>query len=414
MNYIVFPMCGLCHYDLLYYIDTATGDGKVSKVKLEEFLTRKLKLAPFLIDPIILLLQKCGLIVPLSSHTLLMPSLLQNIYPEKLFATEQGNFPQRRSKKLYFVDHCVTPARGIHLYSSTAQQTTINYILLHFTGVCYRRIFLVHYLPVSFWPKLLSRLLSSGNFNSFHKIICDNCIPQISYKHIATNDTALIGELLCRWSCYGNCIELSLGEHIIFRINAFCTANNKNNDKIPISATMSKIDDGMLIYTPHNTDRLADLKCKEGFEISVPDYEMISRTQQGSKVHYSDVMSVQILSHILEIVDEVLMDWFEGQLDKGIYSNNDDVFQLIPCPYCYDDKCVIDSRTIEFSTYGNSYECLNNCVAFTVQAVLVQVQKSDTINCLHHDSLLIKHLAPDLVSSKTISYIIIEHSSYYL
>ncbi|XP_065916792.1 leucine-rich repeat serine/threonine-protein kinase 1-like isoform X1 [Dysidea avara] len=376
---------------------TATGDGKVSKVKLEEFLTRKLKLAPFLIDPIILLLQKCGLIVPLSSHTLLMPSLLQNIYPEKLFATEQGNFPQRRSKKLYFVDHCVTPARGIHLYSSTAQQTTINYILLHFTGVCYRRIFLVHYLPVSFWPKLLSRLLSSGNFNSFHKIICDNCIPQISYKHIATNDTALIGELLCRWSCYGNCIELSLGEHIIFRINAFCTANNKNNDKIPISATMSKIDDGMLIYTPHNTDRLADLKCKEGFEISVPDYEMISRTQQGSKVHYSDVMSVQILSHILEIVDEVLMDWFEGQLDKGIYSNNDDVFQLIPCPYCYDDKCVIDSRTIEFSTYGNSYECLNNCVAFTVQAVLVQVQKSDTINCLHHDSLLIKHLAPDLV-----------------
>jgi len=118
-----------------------------------------------------------------------------------------------------------------------------------------------------------------------------------STDFISAGDTALIGNLLCKWSCWGNCIELSLGEHIIFRVNAFYTVNIKNSEKIPISATLSKIDSGMLIFT----DRPTDLRREEGFEISVPDYEMISRTQQSGKVHYSGVTSVQILSHILEM-----------------------------------------------------------------------------------------------------------------
>ena len=69
-----------------------------------------------------------------------------------------------------------------------------------------------------------------------------------------------------------------MGEHIIFRVNAFYTVNIKNSEKIPISATMSKIDSGMLIFT----DRPTDLRREEGFEISVPDYEMISRAQQST------------------------------------------------------------------------------------------------------------------------------------
>jgi len=97
------------------------------------------------------------------------------------------------------------------------------------------------------------------------------------------------------------------------------------------------------------------------------------------------------------------MDWFESQCDTGIYSNRN-VLQLIPRPYCYDDKSIIDSHTFEFLLYDDSFECLlNNSVAFTVQLILLKLFKSDTISCHHHGSLQIKNLSPDLVSNGTVA-----------
>ena len=367
-------------------VDTTADNGKISKAKLKESLASKFQISPELMELIIALLQKSELVIPLTLDTLLIPSLLQLRQPSKLLANERCNFPRKKAASLHFDDSNIN-LQGIQYYTQGTEQNQMHHILLHFTGMCYRRIFLFDNMPINFWPKLISYCLLSAEANSFHKIIHDNCCSQIPYKPALSADTALIGGLLCKWSYWKNCIELFLGENILLRINS-----------LDISTTLSKLEN-MHIYkckTFGNADLELQTK-RESFEVAIPDYEIISRLNRMDDVHYSDVMSVQILSHVLEIIDEALKSWVKGSPDDDIYTNKE-MSQIIPCPLCYNDNDTSDTCNIQMPSSSTSGVASSYCIAFSIQYILHRNLKYNAVECEKHGGLQTEYLAPDVVS----------------
>lgn len=373
------------------FIVAATDDGKIKKHKLEELLAMKFNISSDLMEPIITLLQNFELAIPLNINTLLIPSFLQNKQPKKLFSLELYNFP-RRQCSTDFEEQSTMKRRDKFFSTSSAELMSVD---LRSTGMCFRRLFFAHHIPASIWPKLIARFLLSIGQNGFHKIICDNCVPQISYKLTSSAGDALIGLLLCKWSYGKNYIELSLGEYTILRVNALFS---KEDNKV-LSVITSKLRN-MLVYKQNNQTVEEMMLQQEGFEINIPDYVVISRTEESNKVHHSNLMSMQLLSHVLEIIDEVLRDWFEGLSERGIYSDNY-LSHIIPCPFCCGDSQIEETICIDVDSDDSILlkNKMATCtgVAFSVQYLLQQTRVSSIITCPYHGELEMKHLAPDVV-----------------
>ena len=367
---------------------TASGDGKIKKHKLEESLAKTFELSPDLMEPVITLLQNFELAIPLSINTLLIPPFIQNKESKKLFSSEQYNFPRKKCAVVFEDDSSTMRCRRTDkIVFSSAQLMSVD---LCSTGMCFRRLFFGHHIPANIWPKLIARFLLSVEQNSFHKIICDNCVPFVPYKLTSSAGDALIGSLLCKWSYGKNYIELSLGEYNILCVNALYS---KEANKI-VSATRSKLEN--MVVHKQNKETIEELMLQqEGFEVNIPDYVVISRSEDNTEVHHSDLMSMQMLSHVLEIIDEVLRDWFEGLSERGIYSDNY-LSHIIPCPFCCGDSHVDDNdhdddANVTFKNKGVT------SIAFSVQYLLQQARVSNSITCPNHGELEIKYLAPDVV-----------------
>lgn len=374
-----------CMVVCFYYLVAAFDDGKIKKHKLEEYLNMKFEISSDFMEPVIALLQKFELAIPLNINTLLIPSFLQNKEPKRLFSSDQYNFPRKK---------CATSFDDVSIMKCKRtdkirfSRTDLMSVDLHSTGMCFQRLFFGHHIPTSIWPKLIARFLLTIEQNCFHKIICDNCVPNVPYKLTSSAGDAVIGSLLCTWSYGKNYIELSLGGYRILHVNALFS---KEDNKI-ISATRSKLED-MVVYKQNDQTVEGMMVQQEGFEVNISDYVIISRSDESDEVHHSDLMSMQILSHVLEIIDEVLRDWFEGLSERGIYSDSY-LSHIIPCPFCCGDlqveKNIADHRTAFKNTMATS-------IAFSVQHLLQQTRVSSTITCPHHGELEIKYLAPDVV-----------------
>ena len=351
---------------------------------MEESLAKTFELSPDFMEPVITLLQNFELVIPLNINTLLIPSFLQNKEPKKLFSLEQYNFPREKCATSFEDTSTMKCRRTEKILFSSTELMSVD---LCSTGMCFRRLFFAHHIPASIWPKLIARFLLSVEQNSFHKIICDNCVPHVSYKLTSSAGDALIGSLLCKWSYGKNYIELSLGDYSILRVNPLFS---KEDNKI-ISATRSKLEN-MVVHKQNKQTVEEIMLLQEGFEVNITDYVVISRSDESSKVHHSDLMSMQMLSHVLEIIDEVLRDWFEGLSERGIYSDNY-LSHIIPCPFCCGDS-QIERTSNEDSPFKNKR---TTSIAFSVQYLLQQTRISSNITCPHHGDLEIKYLAPDVV-----------------
>ena len=367
---------------------------------VERSLAKRFKISREIMESIFILLQKFELAIPLSINMLLIPSFLQNKEPKKLFSIEQHNFPRKKHSSCKFDDSLATNySRSDRVRFSVLEMMSVD---LHSTGMCFRRLFFADHIPPNIWPKLIARFLLSVHQNSFHKIICDNCICGVSHKPTSSAGDALIGNLLCKWSYGKNYIELSLGEYVLLRVNAFQSYNNDESKHTTISATKKKLQTMLVHKKKGKTAQESMLNC-EGFEINIPDYTIISRnSEQSSDIHSSDLLSMQILSHVLETIDEVLRDWFEGLSEEGIYSDKH-LSHIIPCPFCCGDDSI-DEEVNEYNQEDDIYSnhqngpMTNACVAFSIQFLLQQMNKSDSVVCCHHGKLKLKDLAPDVVS----------------
>jgi len=350
-------------------------------------------------EPIVALLCKFELAIPLDRDTFLIPSLLSEV--DKEFSVKCYNFPQRQAEgkvcSTTSAPHSPTAntrPRGTNEYLSVvAQHKTERRIQLHSTGMCYRRIFSADHVPSNFWPRLIARFLASAE--SFYKIISDNCCPEVHHESYVGVGGATIGGLMCSWCYSKNSIELKLADNLILCVNALFNKKSvydkKDKRKVSISQSVEKVK-RMQIYC--DMDSFTQINITDGFEVNVPDYIYISPMKCRGKMETSNLMSVQMLSHILETIDEVFKDWFEGLLERGIYSEKY-LCHFIPCPYCYGDKrpSTSGARDGFYSRRSDSAEPFG----FSVQHCLFQGRRFHYVQCPHHGKLELQYLTPDLV-----------------
>ena len=395
-----------------YTVGDFVVDGKANRQALELSLTEKFRIPKHFMEAVIKLLSEFELAIPLDGNTFLIPSLLLSRETKGLeFSEESYYFPRNDNDTKYKNAKRISLS---YLNSSSLPTNTecsivvsrpicTREIILNSTDMCYRRIFVADYIPVNFWPRVIARFLSSAE--SFQKIICSNCFADVGFERFVEVGNASIGDLPCRWSYGKNHIILTLGNDVILRINGLYSFKNVGNkrERIPISCSVSKLK-GMHIH--HGSAGFKSVNVNDdGFEITIPDYVVYSR--KNDLVHESKLMSAQILSRVLETIDEVLKDWFEGLLEEGIYSDKY-LMHIIPCPYCFGDvkpDDILDASPKEELLKNSSLGVSNGRVGFSLQYCLYQARRSNFVkcfNCTFGESLQLKYLTPDLVSSHTI------------
>ena len=322
-------------------------NGKLSRILLEKMLSDR-GLLPEAIGSVIKLLCNFEIAVPLDANTLLIPSLIDEDAGKRSHINAKYTFPRKNVKKylsedlnveasILFAKMLPAVARMVH----TARQLT-----LHSTGVCYRRIVLLHHIPISFWPRLLARCLSSAS--QFYKIILNNCVSEIPFQRLANPGDVVIGHIPCQWFYWKTGIVLEFDNRTLLSVSNLVNPNvvDDHGNRQPSSPTVEKIRKMGLCTTGKDWQQSFS-KFKNGFEINVPDYILEScSADPGGPKRVSSLMSAQIMSHVLEVIDEVLREWLEG--DSGLYSSNSRIIQqFVPCPYCFGDKQTLQKHRVE-------------------------------------------------------------------
>ena len=236
----------------------------------------------------------------------------------------------------------------------------------------------------------------------------------------------------CKWLYWSNGITLTFGDYILLCVNGLMQASadtKGESHKIPLSVTVDKIKT-MKFYSGRQWEELFH-KDTDGFEVNVPDYVVHSSVEDKCKTRTSLKLGPQILSHILEILNELCAELFKSHSEKGIYS--DSFFsQLVACPLCYgdtpgdDDPCEDDDSGDEHddnsmtdtlhSLFGKSikpYDAIEDVTVpmnilesfgFSIRTCILSAQKRGIVVCPNHGGIKLKYLTPDLVCLVHVAY----------
>lgn len=317
------------------------------------------------IDVILKLLYKFEVIVKLDADNILIPLLLEDNTGEQDGLTQTFFFPPNRRP------------------STVSDITKRKKICLRSNKSCYRRIFMAPHVPVSFWPRFVARCLSC---NYFCQILV-NCGEGITVEKCSTpNKTVVDGEFF-QWHYDKRNIRLLFGNHTLLSVNSIGDRFNKT----------------VINFFDSLEEICVECHYKEGFVITIPSHTAVTM-KDGNELRRNETFSPQILSHVLDLIDQVMRDHFEGLIDQGIYSDNF-LLQLIPCPFCYGDKYDNTADTAdanhEDADEDTRYKDMLFC--FSVQFCLQKQQGFEDVVCfkIHNvnNLLEIRHIAPDLVCS---------------
>lgn len=358
------------------------------------------------------LLCRFQIAIPLNADTLLLPSALKSDPRNKLYSSVNCKFPGDEKPQLSLQK---SSSYGNILSAVVSTKSIHKSISLHFTGMCYRRLFLACHIPVNFWWKLIPRFITSAV--SFYDVLISNCVEGMTVERMANVGDAVICNNHCKWLYWSNGITLTFGNNVLLCINGL-TQSNDTGDRTPLSVTVEKIK-SMKFFNGHRWEQQFSLD-SDGFEVNVPEYIVQSSLKEESETHFSSKLGCQILSLILEILNELCTELFKGHPEKGIYSGSH-FLQAVVCPHCYGDKSPLDGRVspivcedLDISTKESLHFLFNQCIhpvdfakdltvseddsyGFNIQVCIVEAQKSAILTCPKHGKLRLIHLTPDLV-----------------
>ena len=369
----------------------AGDDGKVNCIQLQKIFD-KCGIQGKYTEAIFKVLCQYELAIPLDKDMLLLPSTLQNDQQHKLHTSSNCNFP------------------GIDI--PEPKEMLSGTVELHSTGMCYRRLCLCNNVPEKLWFRLVPQFISSAQL--FYNILLNNCIEGMTLEKMATIGDAVIGDLHCKCLYWKNSITLTVGDKVLFCINGLMQCGDMFDDaqRCSLSVTTDKIKSMQCI----NINMLTQLfpKDEDGIEVNVPDY--VVHSSLNGKTHTSCKLGPQIQVQVFEILNELCIAYFKGDLDKGIYSEFFN--QVVVCPYCFGDSSVTDTNSIAeemlgaqetslLTVYERHISTINyvteqvkdvGCYGFNIQICILEAQKHGFVCCPKHGRLNLHYLTPDLVS----------------
>ena len=253
--------------------------------------------------------------------------------------------------------------------------------------------------------KLIPRFISSAN--TFYQIIINNCVEGMTIGKMANVGDAVICNNHCKWLYWSNGITLTFGDNVLLCINGLIQTDDMNG-RTPLSVTVDKIKtmkffDGCRWEQQLFTDT-------DGFEVNIPEYIVQSSIEETGQTKFSCKLGCQILSLILDILNEICTDLFKGHPEKGIYSGSY-FAQSVPCPYCYGDKSPLDGQVspIDYEDskipttesvhylFTQSVKPVdfaqdvvvpeNYCYGYNIQLCILEAQKGGILCCPVHGKL---------------------------
>ena len=340
------------------------------------------------------LLYQFELAIPLGTDTLLLPSTLQCDPHNKLYSSVNCSFPP--------VD------------ISLQKNISNGIINLHSTDMCYRRLFVAKHIPEKFWFKLIPVLLSSAEI--FYNILLNNCVEGMTLEKIVDVGEAVIGNHQCKCWYWRNGITLMFGDKVLFCINGLMKCGDMSDDahRHSQSITTDKIKAMQLVDESKRNQLFPE--GGDGIEVNIPDY--VVQSSLNGNTHASCKLSLQIQAQVFDILNEVCIAFFKGDIDRGIYSQR--YFkQVVVCPYCYGDSPVSvtnppdDNEMVELEATSLHYVYVRQisfvnyviqefedvgCYGFNIWICILEAQKNGFVSCPSHGKLSLRYLTPDLVS----------------
>lgn len=241
---------------------------------------------------------------------------------------------------------------------------------LYRTGLLLRRFYFMTYVPSGFWPRLISRFLTSFDFPAMIlKAIgfSDEKISELIPKFISGESTSIVS---LEWSYWTTGLELWYQGWSVLRISEIrqegsfedCDSSNISHHIPRTTPIEPAIDVDDLSFRLNGTWLHVDQAPNTGLEILIPDYVCPSELAQHYPINTTPVfvagdnnndsenesefeiplretswMSAQLLALSVEQIDTLLEDWYPGigskDGGKNMYSIPY-VNRVIPCPYC--------------------------------------------------------------------------------
>ena len=327
-------------------------------------------------------------------------------------------------------------------------------VTLQPTGLCYRRFFILTVVPVPLWPRLISWCITGSKFL---EIVKKNCLNTLPFQSLQDLGKTRVGNSVLEWIYWKNGIELRLSGMTLLQISSVdLTSCNKEAESIHLHTYVKDI-----YINNGNQWMQLPLAYTGGLEVNVPECVLFSVGDSPDQYKISSLVSAQIFTHCIEVIDEIFMEWFTTANTGGsMHAISKYLVSFTPCPICvgdedkriYDDsKSPVQSHSMNenslqerlqsshllninsnYSTssvnsifhdkkatnpmfdydqpeviaqvnkfgfrYVDSSDTIGeNAVGFTTMHCLWIAQYQDFVNCPKHGTLKLKYFAPDLV-----------------
>ena len=240
----------------------------------------------------------------------------------------------------------VFPRPSLHKVLASVPASSDTHRDLRPTGLLIRRFYFMTYVPGGFWPRLISRFLSSPVIVAIVLSLLGHSKSQGVSKKVMLSSQ--FGELGLQWSYWKTGIELWYKEHSLLRVaelvpgGAFrgckpCPPQYEHaaHSSEPIEPWVDASD---LTFDLNGSWMPVDYNPNRGVEILIKDAVCPAAMKEGGgDLSESTWSGAQLLSVVVDSIDNLLEDWYPGlgARDGGKTSESIPyVNRVIPCPFC--------------------------------------------------------------------------------
>ena len=292
-------------------------------------------LSPAFQDAFCKLLFRFELAIPIDESRLFFPSLLWT-HSEFHYFKICYSFPRNVDLEVLMSELIVRDTyRGAQIAIKQSLSAPRN-VTLQPTGLCYRRFFILTVVPVPLWPRLISWCITGSKFL---EIVKKNCLNTLPFQPLQDLGKTRVGNSVLEWIYWKNGIELRLSGMTLLQISSVdLTGCNKDTECINLHMYVKDV-----YINNGNQWMQLPLAYTGGLEVNVPECVLFSVGKSPDQYKISSLVSAQIFTHCIEVIDEIFMEWFTTANTGGsMHAISKYLISFTPCPICVGDE---DKRT---------------------------------------------------------------------